>query len=69
MYTERNEQTNAIHKKDKFIMCFELQKLILLGKFSMRLCFYADSTQNKIMKHSVNHLPLKKVAQPFELKK
>ena len=35
----------------------------------MRLCFYADSTQNKIMKHSVNYLSLKMVAQPFELMK
>ena len=34
-----------------------------LIKFSMRLCFWADSTQKKMMKHSVNYLSLKMVAQ------
>ena len=45
------------------------KEFIYLGKLPMRWCFYADSTQKKIMKHLVNYLSLKMVVQPFELTK
>ena len=56
-------------KKGKFITCDYKNHFSGLGKFSMSVCFYADSTQNKMMQHSVYHLFLKMVALPFELMK
>ena len=71
MNTERNYQTKVIYKKGKFIMYDQNYKNQFsdLRKFLMRLCFCADSTQKKLMKHSANYLSLKIVSQPFELMK
>ena len=49
MNTERNYQTNAIYKIGKFIMRI---RFLWLQEILNEIVFYADSTQNKIMKYS-----------------
>ena len=59
----KNLLKNSGHK---LYVWLELQKLIDLGKFQMRLSFFRLHPEKKI-KHSVNYFYLKMVVQPFKL--